>query len=117
METITLEQIGVFLTFVVGLITGFGFLHKKLKEFLSASLKDEFKGIGEKIDKLSDRLTDVDMSTAKNFLVARISEAESNGLDEIEKERFWEVYKHYKEIGGNGYIQTKVEKLKANGKL
>ena len=117
MENITIEQIGLMLTCVVGLITGFSFLHKTLKDYISSALKDEFKEIGKKIDSLSERLDEVDMSTAKNFLVARISEAEASALDETEKERFWEVYDHYIKIGGNGYIKTKVEKLKAERKL
>ena len=58
------------------------------------------------------------MATSKNFLVAKIAEVDKgNKLDEIEKERFWEQYEHYSKIGGNSYIQRKVDELKESGKL
>lgn len=117
METITIGQVSAVIVFVVALITGIGYLHKSLTKYITVALNDQFEGINKKIDKLTERLDDVDMSTAKNFLVARISEAETTSLDEIEKERFWEVYRHYKDIGGNGYIQSKVEQLRSEGKL
>ena len=38
-------------------------------------------------------------------------------IDEVEKERFYEVYKDYRGLGGNSYIQHKVDKLQKEGKL
>ena len=38
-------------------------------------------------------------------------------MPEIEKERVWESYGRYRELGGNSYIKEKVEKLKQEGKL
>lgn len=117
METITIGQIGLVITFIVGLITGIGFLHNSLTKYITMTLKEQFDGIGKKIDNLSEKIKDVDMDTSKNFIVARLAEAEKSHLNEIEKERLWEVYRHYEEIGGNGYVKSKVEQLKADGKL
>ena len=118
MEQITLGQIGLAITFIVGLISGISYLRNHIHQWISDSLKDQFKSIDDKIGKLQDRVDDVDMGACKNFLVARLAEVEKgNQLDEIEKERFWEQYEHYSKIGGNSYIQRKVEQLKADGKL
>ena len=118
MENITLEQIGIAVAFVVGLATGIGYLHKMIKGLLATSFKDEIKVLENKIDKFGDQLGEVDMATCKNFLVARISEVERGiPLNDVEEERFWEQYQHYRSIGGNTYIQRKVEQLKAEGKI
>lgn len=118
MENITLEQIGIAVAFIVGLATGITYLHKLLKGLLATSFKDEIKGLEGKMDKFGEQINEVDMATCKNFLVARISEVErGTPLNDVEEERFWEQYEHYCKIGGNSYIQRKVEQLKADGKL
>lgn len=111
MENITVGQIGVGLTFIVGLISSILYLKNQLKNWVSEALKDQLEGLSEKID-------EVDMNATKNFLVARLSDIEQdNPMNEIEAERFWEQYEHYHSIGGNSYIDQKVEKLKQKGKL
>lgn len=118
MEQITLGQVGLAVTFIVGLIGGIGYLKTNIRQWISDSLKDEFKSIDDKMVKLQDRIDAVDMQACKNFLVARLADVEKgNTLDEIERERFWEQYEHYSEIGGNSYIHIKVEQLKADGRL
>lgn len=117
MENITLGQIGLAVTFVVGLITGIGYLGKHVKTWIADALKEQLDDINEKITELSGKIDDVDMNATKNFLVARLSEIEQSQLNEIEAERFWEQYEHYHSIGGNSYIDQKVEKLKSMGKL
>lgn len=118
MEQITLGQVGLALTFIVGLISGITYIRNHLKKWISESLKDQFQKVDDKIEKLQTRMDDIDIATSKNFLVARLAEVEK-GLpwDEIERERFWEQYEHYVKRGGNSYIQQKVDKLKAEGKL
>lgn len=115
---ITVEQIGLGITFLVGLISGIAYLLKSIKTWISKSFKDEFKPINEKIDNLQSRIEEVDMGAVKNYLVTFLSDIEKDNLiDEIERERFWEQYEHYKKIGGNSYIERKVEQLKKEGKL
>lgn len=118
MENITIQEVGLAVTFLVGLITGIGYLHKQLKTWIASSLSDQLEAIEKKIDQLEDKVTDSDMNARKNFLVARLAEVEKGiEWDEIERERFWEQYGVYTKQGGNSYITQKVEKLKAERKI
>ncbi len=118
MGNITLEQISMVITFLVGLVTGIGYLHKQTKKWISRTLKDEFEPVSKKIDNLQKRIDDVDMGAVKNHLVTFLSSVEKgDAIDEIERERFWEQYEHYTKIGGNSYVQRKVEQLKNEGKI
>ena len=106
-----------------GVVAGFalkvgkGILNKELKPFkdkidkMEKDRKDQHNETLQKID-------DVKLYTDKNFLVSFLARVE-NGLiiDEVEKERFYEVYKDYRGLGGNSYIQHKVDKLQKEGKL
>lgn len=118
MEQITLGQIALGLTFVCGLLGSIKYLREHLHEWLSDSLAPQFGSIDDHFDKLEEHLNSVDMNATKNFLVAYLSDVEKGVYtDEIGKERFWEQYQHYSKIGGNSYIQRKVEQLKKEGKL
>ena len=118
MQTVTLGEVGMTLTFIVGLLTAIGYLKEKGKNLINSSVKADLKSISDKLDKLDGKIGDVDMNSTKNFLVARLSEIESGKkMDEIERERFWEQYGHYQKIGGNSYVHEKVEKLKESGFL
>ena len=102
-----------------------GFALKVGKKILDKSLKP----FNDKIDKLEEnrkeqheetlsKIDDVKLYTDKNFLVRFLADVEQgNKIDEVEKERFYEVYKDYRGLGGNSYIQHKVDKLQKEGKL
>ena len=65
-----------------------------------------------------ERIENVQLYSDKNFLVRFLADIEQgNKVDEVEIERFYEVYRDYKDLGGNSYIQHKVEKLQKEGKL
>lgn len=118
MENVTLGQIGLAVTFLVGLITGLGYLKKHLKDWVGQAVKDQIDTLKTDIDGVKKRLDDVDMESCKNFLVVFLSDVEKKTpIDEIQKERFWEQYEHYTKNGGNSYIRRKVEQLKSEGKL
>ena len=118
MENITIGQISLAVAFLGGLISGIGYLHKQLKIWIADSLKDQLNEINGKIDGLGGQIDAVDMNATKNFLVARLADIEQgHPLNEIEAERFWEEFEHYHNIGGNSYIDMKVDKLKSMGKL
>ena len=125
MEQITLGQIGLAITFLVGLITGINYLIKQVKKWIedlqdkiSKSLSDQFESFDKKIDDLKQQVDDIDMETTKNFLVSMLSDLEKGIVwDDIETERFWEQYEHYTAKGGNTYIKTRVDKLKEKGIL
>ena len=118
MEQVTLGQISIILTFVVGLISAVSYLNQNTKKWLKMNLNEEFSNISNKIDDMDDRIQQIDLQTCKNFLVARISEVERGiPLNEVERERFFEQYQHYKDVGGNSYIKIKVEELQAKNLL
>lgn len=118
MEGITLGQIGLAVTFCVGLFSGISYLHKHLKEWIAQSLKEQLDSIKSDIKGLHTRIDEVDMESSKNFLVRVLSDIEQESqVDEVERLRFWEAYQHYSKLGGNSYIRDKVEKLQRAGKL
>lgn len=118
MEQITLGQIGLAVTFIVGLIGGISYIKVYVQKWINETLKDQFSSIDEKIQHLDDKMEGIDIATCKNFLVARLSEVEKGiPMDEIEKERFWEQYEHYAKHGGNSYIKNKVEELQEKGMI
>lgn len=125
MSNVTIGQIGLAVTFIVGLITGIKFLYANLRTGMSSLLKDEFKQLDERfrqlderMKKLEDRIDNVDMESCKNFLVSKITHIERNEpLGDVEQERFWEQYDYYIKHNGNSYIRHKVEQLKEDGKI
>lgn len=118
METITIGWIIGGVAVLVAFIKGVKYLQDSMKEWATNLLKEPFDDLKKQLVDLQGKVGDVDMGTCKNFLVARIAEVEKgNPLGEIEKERFWEMYEHYSKIGGNSYIQRKVDELKDEGKL
>ena len=96
---------------------GKGILDKQLKPFKKKISDLEEARIEQHKDTIN-RINNVQLYSDKNFLVRFLADIEQNNkVDEVEKERFYEVYRDYKELGGNSYIQHKVEKLQKEGKL
>lgn len=118
METTTLGEIGLFLGFVAALVASIGAIAKVVQKAVKKAFDGGIKATNDKIDKIEKKVEEVDLNTCKNFLVARLSEVEQGTrLDSVAEERFWEQYEHYLAIGGNTYIQHKVEQLEQAGKL
>lgn len=118
MSGITLGQIGIAITFLVGLISGISYLQTHLKIWISQALKDQLDSINGRINDLSSQIDEVDMESTKNYLVTFLSALEKDQtIDDLEVERFWEQYQHYRKKGGNSYIERKVELLKSEGRI
>mgnify|MGYP002622427952 CR=1 FL=1 len=118
MESITLNQVGVAVAFVVSLISGIGFINQRMKKWIKESMQEQLDAIESNINELHKRIDDVDQESCKNYLVSFLSDTEKGEwIDDIEKERFWEQYEHYTSHGGNSYIKRKVELLKSENKL
>lgn len=124
-----LEQIKDNLGLIASIITSSGVIGGALLYIGKKILSKTLKPFSDKIEKLEKarieqhadtikRIDNVQLLSDKNFLVSFLAKVE-NGLiiDEVEKERFYEVYKDYRELGGNSYIAHKVEKLQKEGKL
>lgn len=71
-----------------------------------------------KLTPINKRLNDIELSSDKNFIVRFLADIEQgNQIDEVERERFYEIYQRYRELGGNSYIKSRVDKLTSEGKL
>lgn len=118
MDKLTLGQIAVALAFIVGIGTSIGWLAKHLKAGFAKVLNEQLSTVKQEIKDVSKKVDNVDMESCKNYLVTFLSGVErGNNVDEIERERFYEQYQHYTNIGGNSYIKRKIEQLKTAGKL
>ena len=54
------------ISMVVGIVTGVGILHAKLKKWMAGLFKDEMENIEDKLDALNKQITIVDTETCKN---------------------------------------------------
>ena len=119
MENITAWQVGEWLAFLVAFIGGAIQLKKWTTTAIKETLKDELGSLKTDIKGLSSELKKEDKEKTKNFLVARLAEIErEEGWSDIERQRFYEQYDHYvKDLDGNTYIKTAVEKYEDNGKI
>lgn len=100
MENITLGDIATWAAFIVA---------------LGGSVAAIIKGVKKAVEKL---LLPLSLDNAKNYLVPFLCKVErGEAVDEIELERFHEVYQFYAEHGGNSYIKSRVSKLEKEGKL
>jgi len=116
LESISLGDISIAVTFLVGLIGGIGYLHNSLKKWITEVMKEQMEKFDSDIKDINDRLDKVDLQSCKNFLVRCIADFENGQqISETELERFYEQYEYYEKHGGNSYIKQKVEKLKAKG--
>lgn len=135
MDKVTLGQIWEIIVWiagaigVLGVIVGFGIKiykmlkrsrHNEISEIVKAAVASEVTPMASEIGNLKDAVKANELGSCKNFLVRFLADVEQGQtIDEIELERFYEVYGRYTspELGGNSYIHEKVEKLKAEGKL
>lgn len=106
-ENITIGDIATIVAFFVAIIGGFEFLYVRFNKLFD-----------RKLQPLNTRLDDIELSSDKNFIVRFLADIEQgNQVDEVERERFYEIYERYKQLGGNSYVSHKVEKLRKEDKL
>lgn len=118
MEQITLGQISFAIGFIVALVGGVKYIISDMKKVVDKALEPTNKKIDTLEKNLSLQIKNSDMNATKNFLVARLQEMKSGQeLDDISKERFFEQYKHYQQLGGNSYIENEVNRMQKEGKL
>ena len=107
MENITIGQITTIIVGVVALISVVEFLLIRFNKLFDTKLAP-----------INTRLNQIELSSDKNFIVRFLADIEEgNQVDEVERERFYEIYQRYKELGGNSYVSHKVDKSQKEGKL
>lgn len=129
MDNITISMINNFVINLAAFLVAGTTIGAMAIKFLKRGLDKQLEPFSKKIDNIEkarieqhkdtiNRLSNVQLYSDKNFLVRFLADIEQNNkVDEVERERFYEVYRDYKELGGNSYIQHKVEKLQKEGKL
>ena len=107
MENITLGQILAIMTFLASFIGAITYLSKILKTLLNKALKP-----------IQDSITELDVSQCKNYLVRFLADIEQgNEIDEVERERAYEIYDHYtNDLKQNSYIHKRWNELMENKK-
>lgn len=115
---ITIGEIGAFLGLIAGIITSTGVIIAFLQKALKKTIKNELEPMSIQIDKINDNVKALDSSQCKNFLVRFLADVEQgNELDEVEKERAYEVYDHYtNDLKQNSYIHKRWQELMENKK-
>lgn len=112
MEQITLGQIGATIACIVAFITGVKYLIGEIKTIIEKAFEPTNKKIDDMEKRLTEEIKKSDLNATKNFLVARIHEMKAGEeLDDISRERFYEEYEHYKQLGGNGFLTSEIKKL------
>lgn len=118
MEHLTFGDLSKMMVFAVSFIGAIEFLALRMRNYIKGTMKDELEPIKDNQLKHDERLNEIELSSDKNFLVRYLSDVENdNQIDEIEKERFYEVYQRYRQLGGNSYVAHKVEKLQKENKI
>ena len=107
MEHITLGEVLTALTFIVSFIGAISYLSNVLKKQVSKTLQP-----------IQDSIKELDVSQCKNYLVRFLADIEQgNEIDEVERERAYEIYDHYtNDLKQNSYIHKRWSELMENGK-
>ena len=102
MENITIGQISAFLIFLVSTIGSIKYLSNEVKNQIDKRLKP-----------INDSIKELDVGECKNFLVRFLADVEQGQIiDEVEKQRAYEVYDHYtNDLKQNSYIHKRWEEL------
>lgn len=106
MENITLNDVAKVLAFIVGILGSIAYL----KNALTKSVDKTLQPINKKIDNL-------ELSSIKTDLVNFMSEAENGRVSSEQVQNAYQLYDRYEELGGNGFIRSKWERLKKEGKI
>lgn len=115
------EAVGAILATVAALVAfikGIEYLRNKASAGIKKWLGDGFKPIHQKLEELTEDTKQIRLSVCKNYIVRFLADVEQGQpVDEIERQRFYENYDLYVELGGNSYLQDKVERLRKEKKL
>ena len=113
MENITVGQISTFLGLLAGIITSCGVILAFTQKILKKTIKNELEPMSVQINKICDDVKTLDTNQCKNFLVRFLADVEQgNKLDEVEKERAYEVFDHYtNDLKQNSYIHKRWHQL------
>lgn len=113
----TITQLGIILGVIAGIITSVGVIiapiKKNLTKTISDSIKKEIEPISREVNTINENIKALDVGQCKNYLVRFLADVEQgNKIDEVEKQRAYELYDHYtNDLKQNSYIHKRWEEL------
>jgi len=117
MENITLGDVAKILSFIVGIGGSIAYL----KTAITKSINKTLQPLNNKIDKLekttSNRMNDLELNSTKTDLVNFMSQVENGQVSSEQIQNAYNLFDRYEVLGGNGFIHSKWEKLKKEGKI
>lgn len=105
-------------TFIIGVVSFLKAVELLVKDFYGNIGKSITKNIGPinmRLEEIESNLNKIDKEQCKSFLTQYLNV--DRDLKETEKQRIYEVYQHYIELGGNSYIKEEFERMQDEGKL
>lgn len=105
-------------TFVIGVVTflkAIEYLAKDFYDKIDNSIIESTEPINRRLDEIESNINNIDKEQCKSFLTQYLNV--NHDLKETEKQRIYEVYQHYIELGGNSYIKEEFERMQDERKL
>lgn len=115
-----IDQIKVadIVTVIIGVVTflkAIEYLAKGFYDKVGKSIMENAEPINRRLDEIEANITKIDKEQCKSLLTQYLNV--DRDLKETEKQRIYEVYQHYRELGGNSYIKEEFERMQDEGKL
>lgn len=120
MDEVTVGQLLEWGAWLLSAATVLGALYALAVKIFKVVMVAALKPTNDKIDAMAQNMKRIELESCKDFLTRFLADVEQGQqIDEVEIERFHEVYARYTspELGGNSYIHSKVDKLQKAGKL
>lgn len=114
-DQIKVADIVTFIIGVVSFLKAVEFLGKRFYDNIGNSIVKYTEPINMWLEEIEANITKIDKEQCKSFLTQYLNV--DHDLKETEKQRIYEVYQHYRELGGNSYIKEEFERMQEEGKL
>lgn len=114
-DQIKVADVVTFIIGVVSFIKAVEYLAKDFYDKIGNSITESTEPISRRLDDIEAQMTKIDKEQCKSFLTQNLNA--DHELSETEKQRIYEVYQHYRELGGNSYIKEEFERMQGEGKL
>ena len=114
-EHITVADIASFIIGLVAFIKAVEYIVKEISANLMTTVRKSIEPINRRLETIQKNLVEIDKEQCKSFLTQCFNA--DHELSETERQRVYEVYQHYRELGGNSYIKEEFERMQGEGKL
>ena len=114
-EQITVADIASVIIGLVALIKAVEYIVREISSNLMNTVRKSVEPINRRLGTIENNLKKIDKEQCKSFLTQCFNA--DHELSETERQRVYEVYQHYRELGGNSYIKEEFERLQDEGKL